>query len=399
MIGSQEKFEMLTRRLLEAVHDGDIKKLIRILDLGMNINAQDKLGRTPIFLAALYNNLPMVEKLAKLGADLETKDKLKETILSTIVSKQNPYKKMSKDEQLDMVKLLIKQGAKLTTYSHYSLPIHRAIQAQCNLDIIKALLTKEIINDKNCPGRAPLHLAVLARRADIVGLLIKCNTDIDVQEDAQNTPLMLAASKGYVDIAILLLVNGADPNIKNLHGETFFNLTSSEELKSFALNVMHPLSTDMESDNKAIVQLCPPNNHSSVNHQILENKLQSSRPILSDLKSIHNILPNPDLLTPSVYTIPLSRRLGVSSPKSSIFRTSQHSMSATLGSSSSSLSGTSRYSTLATGLPSPSSSLSGSFTNQFKRVLNADSSSSSESYTTNAKRKKFDHTFSYNNPN
>ncbi|WP_339048693.1 ankyrin repeat domain-containing protein [Candidatus Mesenet endosymbiont of Phosphuga atrata] len=352
MIGSKETLETLNRILFGLVHSNSIEKTITILGLGLDINTQDDRGQTPIFLAALHNNLLMVEKLAELGADLETKDKLEDTILSKIVSKNNLYKKISKEEQLAMVKLLIKQGAKLTTRSHNALPIHRAIQARCSLNIIKILLTKETINEKNCPGRTPLHLAVLTRRADIAELLIKHGADIDTQEDGeQNTPLMLAVSKDYADLAIPLLVNGADPNQKNVYGQTFFDLANSEEMKSLALDVMRPLSTDTEFENKSIAQPSPSNNHSPVKRQVLENKPQSTRSILSDLKSIHNILPHPDLLIPSVYAISQSRMLDVSPPAS------EHSTSAILG--------------------SQKSSLSGSFTNQFQGALNIDSSSRS----------------------
>ncbi|GHM58009.1 MAG: hypothetical protein sL5_01800 [Candidatus Mesenet longicola] len=365
MIGSEETLETLSRILFGLVRSNYIERAITVLGFGFDINTQDDRGQTPIFLAALHNNLLIVEKLAEFGANLETKDKLGDTILSKIISKQNPYKKVSKDEQLDMVKLLIKQGAKLTTRSHYALPIHRAIQARCSLDIIKTLLTEETINEKNCLGRTPLHLAVLTQRADITGLLINYNADINAQDGKKNTPLMLAAikdgekntsstltaSKGYVNIAILLIVNHADPNLKNVHGQTFFDLASSEEMKSLALDVMRPLSTDTEFENKSIAQPSPSNNHSPVKHQVLKNKPQSTRSILADLKSIHNILPHPDLLIPSVYAISQSRMLDVSPPAS------EHSTSAILG--------------------SQKSSLSGSFTNQFQGALNIDSSSRS----------------------
>ncbi|XGA08850.1 MAG: ankyrin repeat domain-containing protein [Wolbachia endosymbiont of Xenopsylla cheopis] len=352
MIGSEETLETLSRILFGLVRNNSIEKTITILDLGFDINTQDDCGQTPIFLAALYNNSLMVEKLAEFGADLEIKDNAGDTILSKIISKQNPYKKVSKDEQLAMVKLLIKQGAKLTTRSHNALPIHRAIQARCSLDIINILLTKETINEKNCPGRTPLHLAVLTRRADIAELLIKHGADINAQENSKhNTPLMLAAEKDYIDIAIPLLANDADPNLKNIDGQTFFDLANSEEMKSLALDVMRPLSTDTEFANKLIAQPSPSNNHSPVKRQVLKNKPQSTRSILSDLKSIHNMLPHPDLLIPSVYAISQSRMLDVSPPAS------EHSTSAILG--------------------SPKSSLSESFTNQFQGALDIDSSSRS----------------------
>ncbi|WP_339048690.1 ankyrin repeat domain-containing protein [Candidatus Mesenet endosymbiont of Phosphuga atrata] len=341
MIGSEETLETLNRILFGLVRSNSIEKTITILGLGLDINTQDDHGQTPIFLAALYNHLSMVEKLAELGADLETKDKLGDTILSKIVSKNNPYKKVSKEEQLAMVKLLIKQGAKLTTRSHNALPIHRAIQARCSLDIIKALLTEDTVNQKDYAGLAPLHLAVLKGRRDIVKLLIEYKyVDINIREDTnEDTPLIMAARDKWQDVVMLLLAHKADLNLKNKYGEWFFDFASQDVLSFLFTNV----SMLMESRNELDEHLPnhdPYNNHLQVKYQVLKGESRTAPliPILSDLGPTYDKQLYHDLSVPSTSKMLQPSILDLDSLRSS---------------------------------------LSGSFTNQFQEALNIDSSSRS----------------------
>lgn len=375
MIGSKETLEISKRQLFKAVHSDDIEEVTRILGLGININVQDDFKRTPIFLAVLRNNLPMVKKLAKFGANLEVKDNLEYTILSKVMLKGSSARKISQNERLTMIKTLIKYGAKPTTYSRGVLPIHIAIKEGRSLNIVKVLLTEDTANARDIFGWTPLHIAVWDNRRNVVELLIKYeHTDINQKDNEENTPLMLAASKGHVNIATLLFTNGADTNLKNVYGQTFFDLANLGEMKLLASHVTYLLSTDTESKNKPIVQLYPSNDHSSVEHQILENKPQFIESILSDLKSMCNASPNPDLSIPNTSGISQPRVLNLSSSGSSTSEASQLRM-LDVSSPESDTSKISQHSTSA--IPGLSKlSFSGPFTNRFQGALNIGSSRS-----------------------
>ncbi|WP_339046081.1 ankyrin repeat domain-containing protein [Candidatus Mesenet endosymbiont of Agriotes lineatus] len=218
MIGSNETLATLERKLFEEVRSNNIKGVIEILGLGLDINAQNHLGLTPIFLATLHNNLSMVKKLAKLGADLETKDKLGDTVLSKVLSRQYPrnIQNIPKEKRLPTVKILIELGAKLTTRTCGSLPIHVAIKERLGLNIVAMLLTRDTINEQDIQRRTPLYLAISLGQSNIVKFLLQheqIDVNINIEKDyEEDTPLMLAAKKQYVEIVILLLLCGAIPS-------------------------------------------------------------------------------------------------------------------------------------------------------------------------------------------
>ena len=81
---------------------------------------------------------------------------------------------------------------------------------------------KEIINSQSVFGFTPLHIAVSEGRLDIAKLLLQNGADPNAQNRfSGNTPLHLTvSSKGYPEIAKLLLANKANPNAKNNKGDT-----------------------------------------------------------------------------------------------------------------------------------------------------------------------------------
>jgi hypothetical protein len=50
--------------------------------------------------------------------------------------------------------------------------------------------------------------------------LIAMGADVDVRNDAGQTPLMFAAEKGYADMVQVLIQNGANPRLENNQGES-----------------------------------------------------------------------------------------------------------------------------------------------------------------------------------
>jgi polar amino acid transport system substrate-binding protein len=72
--------------------------------------------------------------------------------------------------------------------------------------------------DVNKTGWAPLHYAATGGHLDMIKLLIEENAYIDTESPNQSTPLMLAAMYGTDAAVKLLLQEGADASIKNQQG-------------------------------------------------------------------------------------------------------------------------------------------------------------------------------------
>jgi ankyrin repeat protein len=85
-----------------------------------------------------------------------------------------------------------------------------------NLDLAKALQTRGA--DVNKPGWAPLHYAAThsgKQAADQVEWLLDLHAYIDAESPNRTTPLMMAAQYGSEDVVGLLLLAGADANLRN----------------------------------------------------------------------------------------------------------------------------------------------------------------------------------------
>lgn len=74
--------------------------------------------------------------------------------------------------------------------------------------------------DVNKPGWAPLHYAATKGHVEIMNLLLEHHAYIDASSPNQTTPLMMAALYGTPSAVKLLLEAGADPTIKNSLGLT-----------------------------------------------------------------------------------------------------------------------------------------------------------------------------------
>ena len=72
--------------------------------------------------------------------------------------------------------------------------------------------------DVNKPGWTALHYAASGGKADVVQLLLDHYAYIDAESPNGSTPLMMAAMYGTTDTVKVLLAAGADPALKNSQG-------------------------------------------------------------------------------------------------------------------------------------------------------------------------------------
>jgi ankyrin repeat protein len=98
-------------------------------------------------------------------------------------------------------------------------------------------IAKELIArdaDVNKPGWAPLHYAATHGHIAVMQLLLDNDAYIDAESPNKTTPLMMAASYGTAEAVKLLLDAGADPTLKNIQGLSAIDFAQRNSRKDVA---------------------------------------------------------------------------------------------------------------------------------------------------------------------
>ena len=111
-----------------------------------------------------------------------------------------------------------------------------------NLEAARTLIARDA--DVNKTGWTPLHYAA-SSSADaaqaMVRLLLEHSAYIDAGSPNGTTPLMMAAQYGEIDVARLLLQEGADPTIKNQLGLTAADFARKAERDGLVQDIVRAL--------------------------------------------------------------------------------------------------------------------------------------------------------------
>ena len=227
--------------LLIAVSRGcrDVASLL--LERGANKEAKNKGGCTPLHLAASSNHKDVVSLLLERGANKEAKNKDGWTPLYAAASRgctdvvslllERGVNKEAMNENgwtslhaaassgyKGVVSLLLDRGAALeTSDQNGSTPLHAAA-SNGHKNVVSLLLERGAEKDaRDMYGRTPLHTAASCGHANVVLLLQECGANMEVRDKGGWTPLHTAASKGHMDVVLLLLYRGAEiePKSKN----------------------------------------------------------------------------------------------------------------------------------------------------------------------------------------
>jgi ankyrin repeat protein len=130
----------------QAAEDGNIEAVKQYLDGGVDVNAKDKLGWTPMFYAAFSGRKEIAELLIAKGADVNAKSKFGSQI-PLYFAAQSGYK--------EIAELLIENGAD--------------------------------VNAKNDRGWTPLYAATYGGYNQVIELLIAKGADVNAKSDDGRT--------------------------------------------------------------------------------------------------------------------------------------------------------------------------------------------------------------------
>ncbi|XP_025832280.1 ankyrin repeat domain-containing protein 17 isoform X2 [Agrilus planipennis] len=218
-------------------HEELVELLIR---RGADKEHRDKKGFTPLILAATAGHDKVVEILLNNGADIEAQsERTKDTPLSLAcsggryevvelllnrgankehrnVSDYTPLSLAASGGYVNIIKLLLNHGAEINSRTGSKLGISPLMLAAMNGHTAAVKLLLDCGSDINAQietnRNTALTLACFQGRHEVVSLLLDRKANVEHRAKTGLTPLMEAASGGYVEVGRVLLDKGADVN-------------------------------------------------------------------------------------------------------------------------------------------------------------------------------------------
>ena len=181
--------------LIDQASKGDLKAVRDLIDTGVNVDVQDKQGRSALMLSSKNGYLEIVKILVNVGAALN----LQGNEMSYGGNTALMY--ACRNGHLEIVKTLTGSGAALNLQgSEWGRQGYTAL----------------------------MYASCMSGRQKIVKTLTDAGADVNIKGEYERTALILASEKGYPEIVKVLVDTEADLNIRNTFGQTALMRASRE---------------------------------------------------------------------------------------------------------------------------------------------------------------------------
>jgi len=172
--------------LFRSIENGDFNEFSRLVDSGIDLSTNNKLGETLLYVAAEKGQLEMAKRLIARGADAKARTPNGETVLHAAAM----------IESTSLMTALIEAGADR--------------------------------NSANNDGETPLHWAAMTGTFLAVKALADAGTDLDVQDvRLANTALHAAVSHDDIALIHYLISKNVRTDLRNNAGLTALELAQS----------------------------------------------------------------------------------------------------------------------------------------------------------------------------
>ena len=182
--------------LTRACTNGSAALVELLLSSGANPNTRIATGETPIMTCASTGNVDAVRALIARGADVNAKEPAQnQDALMWAASERHP----------DVVRLLVEAGANTQAHTKKGFTALHFAAREGDIDTVRQLLASGVnVNIRSVPEPPTPGVAAGPRGPGYQATISE-----------GSTPLLVATVRGHVPVALLLLEQGADPNVRD----------------------------------------------------------------------------------------------------------------------------------------------------------------------------------------
>jgi ankyrin repeat protein len=198
---------MADLRLHEAAVAGDVDAIRRLAAAGVDLDARDDAGRTPVMAATIARQTEAVRELLDAGADVDIRD----------TRLDNPFLYAGAEGLLDILRVANEAGADPAITNRFGGIALIPASERGHVEVVRYLLEEsdvDVDHMNNLGWTALLEAVILGNGGPdhqaIVGMLVDAGADPELADRDSVTPLAHARARGQDEVAAILVDAGAE---------------------------------------------------------------------------------------------------------------------------------------------------------------------------------------------